>query len=476
MKVNSIPLSCIRAMLILSYSFYILGCDSDDPSPTMAGEMMAGDMVAGEMMAGDMMAGEVMAGDMVAGDMVAGDMMAGDMMAGDMMAGDMMTGPICRGGQNYGYTEDFSTLSLSGAGPFTAPQMVELSDGTWMISWLTAIDESPSDINYLHLQHLDADFQAQGEAVQVARAKGGQYKLHGTSNGVVLVWVNQRSELLNNEGVYLQTFDEMGVAQNEPLGVNQSFNVTSIHSAWADGFGGILVMSEAQKISAITFNQMGLASAPEVLAQSNNRSPVVAFTGGGWSVAWLTRPSADSREYDISVATLNDQGEAISEVRTFSEVKASGKLSLAYGNGIYSMAWTFPDPTSLDPLPRQIIGMRLLDETLNEIGRFFVMDGTTDLTLHEVSWVPPSLFAISWSQSPLGGAESILGVSRINQLGQVLPSVIVNHEEHLYTELSLRGNASALRALFTADLNPQPTGLFSSETVVMTAPIAPCEE
>ena len=31
--------------------------------------------------------------------------------------------------------------------------------------------------------------------------------------------------------------------------------------------------------------------------------------------------------------------------------------------------------------------MRLLDETLNEIGRFFVMDGSTDLSLHEVAWI-----------------------------------------------------------------------------------------
>ena len=234
-----------------------------------------------------------------------------------------------------------STIALSGVGPFTAPQLVQLGDDAWMLAWLSATEENPSDNNYLHLQRLDSDLQAQGEVVQIARAKGGQYKLHGTSNGVMLIWVNQRSELLNNEGVYLQSFDNMAVAQNEPLGVNQSFNVSSIHSAWADGFGGLLVMSEAQKLSAITFNQTGLASAPEVLTESNNRSPSATFTGGGWSIAWLTRPTTDSREYDISVASLNDQGGLISEVRNITEVKASGKLSLAYGNGIYSLAWGF---------------------------------------------------------------------------------------------------------------------------------------
>ena len=477
MKVASISLSSLKVILFISCSLSIIACDSeDDKTTSMAGEMMAGEINAGETMAGEMMAGEMMAGETMAGEMMAGEMMAGEMMAGEMIAGEMNNEPLCRGGQNYGYTEEFSTINLTGVGPFTAPQLVELDDDSWMMAWLSSIEGSPNDINYLHVQRLDSDFQAQGEAVQVARAKGGQYQLHGTSNGVMLVWVNQRSDLLNNEGVYLQAFDTMAVAQNEPLGVNQSFNVSSIDSAWSDGFGGVLVMSEPQKISAITFNQMGLASAPEVLSESNNRSPVATFTGGGWSVAWLTRPTNDSRTYDISVVNLNDQGALISDIRTITEVNANGKLSLAHGNGIYSLAWTFPDPTSLEPIPRQIIGMRLLDETLNEIGRFFVMDGSTDLSLHGVSWIPPSLFAINWSQSPLGGADSILGVARINQLGQVLPSVIVNHEEHLYTELSLKGNASALRAVFTADFNPQPTGLFSNETVVMTAPITPCEE
>ena len=120
--------------------------------------------------------------------------------------------------------------------------------------------------------------------------------------------------------------------------------------------------------------------------------------------------------------------------------------------------------------------MRLLDETLNEIGRFFVMDGLTDLSLHQVSWIPPSLFGITWSQSPLGGEGSIMGISRINQLGQVLPSVQIDGNETLYTEVGVTGNASSMRVVFTADQDPQPTGLFSTDTQIMTGPVGPCEE
>jgi hypothetical protein len=471
--------------LLLSFSF--VGCDSDDESKTntmIAGEMTAGEITAGEVTAGEVTAGEVTAGEMTAGEMTAGEMTAGEMTAGEMTAGEMTAGemtagtegPICRGGQNYGYTENFTTLGLSGTAPFTAPQLVELSDGGWIIAWLSSMDDTSNEINFLKIQRLDQAMQPVGDPTLIARAKGGQYQLHATSTGVVLVWINQRSNILTNEGVYIQAFDTMAMAVNMPLSVNQSFNVRSIDSAWADGFGGILVMSEPQKLSALTFNQMGLASAPEVLSEVDVRSPSVTFTGSGWSIAWLSRNVPENPYYDISIVSLNDQGSLLTEVRTITEIKATGKVDLAYGNGIYSLVWSFPDPTSLDPNPRQIIGMRLLDETLNEIGRFFVMDGTTDLSLHQVAWIPPSLFAVSWSQSPLGGSESILGIGRINQLGQVLPSIIVSDEGVLYTELNISGNASAMRTVFTADMNPQPTGLFSTDTVIMTAPIEPCEE
>ena len=88
----------------------------------------------------------------------------------------------------------------------------------------------------------------------------------------------------------------------------------------------------------------------------------------------------------------------------------------------------------------------------------------------------PSVFAVAWSQSPLSGEGSILGISRINQLGQVLPSVIINEEDTLYSDINLLGNASAMRVVMSADLTPQPTGLFSTETFIQTGLIGPCEE
>jgi hypothetical protein len=202
----------------------------------------------------------------------------------------------------------------------------------------------------------------------------------------------------------------------------------------------------------------------------------VAFAGGGWTVGWLSPQAEDQSKFNIFMTQLNDQGEEISEAKVIDNANANGRFALAYGNGIYAVAWSFPDPTSLEVSPRQIIGFRLLDETINEIGRFFVMDGTTDLSLYNLSWVNPSVFAVTWSQSPLGGEGSILGISRINQLGQVLPSVVINEETTLFSDMTVLGNASAMRVVMSADLTPQPTGLFSAETFIQTTLVGPCEE
>ena len=287
---------------------------------------------------------------------------------------------------------------------------------------------------------------------------------------------NQRNEVLTSEGVYIQALDTQGAVSGERIVINQTFDVRSISSAWADGFGGLLVLSESTKISAITFDTSGLSSAPVVLSQDVNRSPTVTFAGGVWTVGWLSPQDNDSGKFNILMTQLNDQGEEIGEVRVIDDANVNGRLALAYGNGIYAIAWSFPDPTTLEANPRQIIGFRLLDETINEIGRFFVMDGTTDLSLYSLSWINPSVFAIAWSQSPLGGEGSLFGVSRINQLGQVLPSVMINEEMTLYSDLKVSGNASAMRVIMSSDLTPQPTGLFSAETLIQTAPIGPCEE
>ena len=291
-----------------------------------------------------------------------------------------------------------------------------------------------------------------------------------------MLWLNQRNEVLTSEGVYIQNLDMNGAVNGDRIVINQTFDVRSISSAWADGFGGLLVYSEQSKISAITFDTSGLSSAPQVLSQDVNRSPTAVFAGGGWTVGWLTPQEENPGTFNIVITQLSDQGEEIGEVKEINDVDANGRFALAYGNGIYAIAWSFPDPTVLEVNPRQIIGFRLLDETINEIGRFFVMDGTTDLNLSSLSWVSPSVFAIAWSQSPLSGEGSILGMSRINQLGQVLPSVIINEDTTLYSDIKVSGNASAMRVVMSSDLTPQPTGLFSTETFIQTGLIGPCEE
>lgn len=475
--------SCLA--LLSTGALINVACDDEEEPITKPAGEVAGDMAgdtAGDM-AGDMpgdMAGE-QAGE-PAGDMageVAGDM-AGE-VAGDMAgegAGDMageVAGNTCRGGQDYGITSLPQTLATSGAGPFTSPRLAALPDGAWLLSWLGGSEASPSESNHIHIQRFDEQFAPVGDATIIGRAKGGEYELHVTSTGAVVLWVNQRSALLTNEGVYLQSLDANGAPQGERVVINGTFDVRSISSSWADGFGGMLVYADSAKLSAIAFDSAGLSSESTVLAESATRSPTVTFAGGGWTVGWLMDdPNAAGRQ--VMVTQLNDAGEELGEAKSLEGANAGNRLDLAYGNGIYAVAWTFPDPTTLDPNPRDIIAFRLLDETLNEIGRFFVMDGTTDLALHSLSWISPSLFAVAWSQSPLGGEGSLFGLSRINQLGQVLPPVIVPHEAELYSGVSALGNASAMRVVMSVDPTPQPTGLFSAETVIQTAPLGPCEE
>ena len=200
-------------------------------------------------------------------------------MAGEI-AGEMVE-TTCRGGQSYGFTEDFNALALEGFAPFTAPQVAKLADDRWLIAYLGAAEEGSSDINYIRVMTFDAAFEPVGEAQLIGRAKGGQFKLHGTSAGAMILWVNQRSELQTNEGVFVQSLDENGATSGETIAVSGSFNVRSIDSAWEDGFGGVLVLSEPQKLSAVIFNQTGLGADTTVLVEGENRSPSAAFTGGG---------------------------------------------------------------------------------------------------------------------------------------------------------------------------------------------------
>lgn len=460
-----------HATLVLIISLLLcVACDSDG-GDTSAGEM-AGE-VAG-VMAGEVagvMAGEVagvMAGD-TAGD-VAGE------IGGDVAGEIGGTEAVCLGGSGYGLNSLPVFLNLEGVGPFTTPQLIPITGGGWLLGWLSGTIEEPTQNNTIHVIKLDESLTPQGPATQIARARGGQYQLHSTSTGAMLVWINQRSTQLSNEGVYMQALDAQGALSGEYLTINQTYDVRSIDSKWMNGFGGIITMIDSSKVSVVTFQTEGLSSEVITLAEETARAPTATFAGGSWSVGWLSAIEGEAGKYQIQIAQITDQGALQGEIKTLADAESTGQLSLVYGNGIYAVAWTLPDPTSLETIRRKIIGFNLLDETLNKIGSFFVTDGTTDLTLHGLSWVDPSIFTVNWSQSPLSNNASVLGISRINQLGQVLPPIVVERERELITALGIQGNASAMRLILSVDTDPQPTGLYSADTFIQTVTAGPCEE
>ena len=115
--------------------------------------------------------------------------------------------------------------------------------------------------------------------------------------------------------------------------------------------------------------------------------------------------------------------------------------------------------------------MRLLDETLT---RSAVSLSRRRPILTPLGHLGPT--EPSGSLGLVSFGNVISSDSAALTLGQVLPSVIVEDEATLFTEVGISGNASSMRAFFTADMSPQPTGLFSNDTQIMTAPVAPCEE
>ena len=121
-----------------------------------------------------------------------------------------------------------------------------------------------------------------------------------------------------------------------------------------------------------------------------------------------------------------------------------------------------------------IINFRLLDETGNQLGSFYVSDREGDLVFNDLIWLHPSLFALTWNE--VGGEASVLGVSRINALGQILPSVVYPAPEgERYLEIKINGDSSSAQVALTVDPTPNSSGLLSSESWIGVAPLGPCQ-
>ena len=459
------------ALLALSF----IACD-DEPSTN--GGADGGGMVAGEIggegglpQGGEAAGAGVEVGGAVAGGAMMGGVMTGGAVMGGQNEGGMMGGtePVCIGSETYGLLAVPSPLAFEGEGMKSAPQLVALPDGSYQLAWL---GEGEQGSNYLHLQRLDEGGAPQGSALVLGRAKGGQYRVHATSTGVTTLWINQRSELISNESVYLQSFDLAGAPRMEAQAVSGTFGVSYLSSAWEDAFGGVVMFGSSTGLEARAFAEVGVATDAVRLSSDSVRSPTLIFGGGSFAALWSVRD--ESGLISLHFQLLSESAEPIGETRSWDDTRAQGSAKLVYGNGSYAMAWSMPDPTVLGGQGRLVINLRLMDETGGELGLFTLNEGEGSMQLSDLTWLSPGVFMSVWHAGSAG--NSSVGLSRINAQGQVLAPVIYSSEGGaLLAEAKVIGAASKATLVMTMDPSPQPTGLFSPETRVSLTPVGPCE-
>jgi hypothetical protein len=376
----------------------------------------------------------------------------------------------CLGNETFGLQSQPAPLSLGVDAQQSAPKLVSLAGGGYALTWLGAGEQGA---NYLFMQRLNAEREPQGEPHLFGRAKGGQYTLHATSSGVVVMWINQRSDILSSEALYLQSFDLEGAPRMEaPVMVEGSFSATYVSSAWTDALGGLLVYATPEGMMSQRFSLDGVGGESQEVTSVAARSPALVFNGAGWGAAWSER-LADGR-VAVYFQALGEDGSRAGAPKTYPDSKAQGAVKLAYGNGSYALAWSQPDPAVLSGEGRIVIGLRLLDDTGNELSAIALMEGEDNMKLSALSWLNPSLFMVTWHG--FGGEQSTVGFSRVNTLGQALAPILVPAPEgSLYAEASVIGTASSAEVVMTLDPEPQITGLFSEASRLSITELAPCE-
>ena len=221
--------------------------------------------------------------------------------------------------------------------------MIASADGNgWFVAWLS---RGEGGQNYLSTQRFDQTFNPISTEQKIGRAKGGQYQIHSTSSGFIVLWINQRGESLVNEGIYLLSYTLDGDLMGEPIELNQTFDAISLDSDWEDAIGGALIYTRPSGVYAQAYNMSGISSVSHMVSSERGRVPQVTSAGGAWGSAWFS--SGDSGE-TLNFMALNEEGQPVGELKQHSNLEASGSLGFVYGNGSYGVAWSHPDPLSMN--------------------------------------------------------------------------------------------------------------------------------
>lgn len=388
---------------------------------------------------------------------------------------DMQTTDGCFGGSTYGFLSQPHLLSIEGVSAKTAPKIVENEDGSFAVTWTST---GPLGNQQLWFQTFDSAQNPKSALIPLGLMKGGQQQLLKTSNGWLVVWVNELNSAFAQAGIIIQKINADETLTSAPILVSGSVNAYQISASWDDGFGGMLVYSIGNQgkegLYAQAFDDGMLVGQKKLLNATGAWLPQIKFGTEDWGVAWLD-PNRIQDGSDVYFAKVNERAELIGQTKVFENAKAQASLALTFGSNLFALAWSKKDSTldmNMNPLGLFIIDFKIIDVGgAVEIERSFKAD-QLNMILTDLSMLKPNIFAVSWQAKD--GTQSILGLNRVNVSDQVLDAVQWRVEGANAGDLIIRGKNSDASAWLTWDPMPQASGQYSDQTGIAYVKLGAC--
>lgn len=205
------------------------------------------------------------------------------------------------------------------------PDLIQLADGSFVISWFDYRGGSTSDI---YAQRFDANGSAQWAANGVVVCNASSFQFYpdlatDASNNTIITWQDERS---GNYNIYAQKIDVSGTAQWTANGVAictasgiqgdakiLADGTGGAYIVWEDGRGGTTTDIYAAKISAtgtVPWTANGVAVATATNYQEDPQ--LIADGSGGCIITWMDlRNSIDFSNRDIYAQRLDGNGAAV---------------------------------------------------------------------------------------------------------------------------------------------------------------------
>ncbi len=388
---------------------------------------------------------------------------------------DMQTMDGCFGGNAYGFLSQPRLLEMEGMSAKTAAKIVENEDGSFVATWTSM---GPLGNQQLWFQAFDSAQSPASALIPLGLMKGGQQQVLKTSNGWLVVWLNELNSAFAQAGIIIQKINTDYTLASSPILVSGSVNAYQISASWDDGFGGMLVYSIGNQgkegLYAQAFDDGMLVGQKKLINATGAWLPQIKFGTEDWGLAWLD-PNHIQDGSDVYFAKVNERAELVGQTKVFENAKAQASLGLTFGSNLFALAWSKKDSTldmNMNPLGSFIIDFKIIDVGgAVEIERSFKAD-QLNMILTDISMLKPNIFAVSWQDKD--GVQSILGLNRVNVSDQVLDAVQWRVEGANAGDLIIRGKNSDASAWLTWDPMPQASGQYSDQTGIAYVKLGAC--